>query len=144
MALVLEMSQCMAHEGVLDSKWVFFWDTTFPLQVPCLATLFFFQSWQSQCIPSSERRWVCWTAWQLLSKTMLTLHYHCYDTDAACGKLKVSLTASLPLPTHAHRALQFSEGGGGRKSEGYMFSFTASAATFKVLLICSFHLVPSV
>lgn len=25
--------------------------------------------------------------------------YQCYDTDAACGKLKVSLTAFLPLPS---------------------------------------------
>lgn len=27
------------------------------------------------------------------------LRYHCYDTDAACGKLKVSLTAFFPPPS---------------------------------------------
>lgn len=50
----------------------------------------------------SER---CWTAPQLLSGKTLTPRYHCYDTDAACGKLKVSLTALFLLPAHTQTSI---------------------------------------
>lgn len=102
----------------------------------------------------SERCWVCWTAPQLVSGKTLTPRYHCYDIDAACGKLKVSLTAFLPLQTHAHtspcttesssesteRKRQRDTGKHGSIEKELnihivQFSYTAFVATFKVLLI---------
>lgn len=76
------------------------------LETPCSLWKFLgwpqcFLSWVSALLPS-ERCWVCWTAPQLLSGKTLTPRYHCYDTDAACGKLKVSLTVFLPLLAYAH------------------------------------------
>lgn len=50
----------------------------------------------------SER---CWTAPQLLSGKTLTPRYHFYDTDAVCGKLKVSLTALFLLPAHTQTSI---------------------------------------
>ena len=120
-------------------------------ETPCSHWKFHGQPQRFLILTKSVRRRVCWTAWQLLSGTTLTPHYHCYDTDAACGKLKVSLTAFLPLPAHAHTHrrvttessshLSEPERGSGqwacrvKKEKIYIFNFTASVARFKALLI---------
>lgn len=133
-------------------------DTMFSLKNLLLATMGFLKKKKdldkvSALLPS-ERCWVCWTAPQLVSGKTLTPRYHCYDIDAACGKLKVSLTAFLPLQTHAHtspcttesssesteRKRQRDTGKHGSIEKELnihivQFSYTAFVATFKVLLI---------
>lgn len=79
-----------------------------------------FLSWMSCFTVKDGCVCACCTSQQLLSEAMQSHCCHRYNTDAACGKLKMSLSRIFPLPPNSSPhvnmqsgTVQTAPGGGG-------------------------------